>query len=49
MLNNGRSNGRQLVAPTIIEKLATGGGIGAFSNGPDSAGFMGTKDWSYRA
>jgi CubicO group peptidase (beta-lactamase class C family) len=48
MLNNGKYNCRQVVAPTIIEKLATGEDIDAFSNGPDSAGFMGTKHWSYR-
>ena len=42
--NNGKFNGRQVVAPTITEKLATDGGIDAISNCPDPTGFVGTKD-----
>ena len=42
--DNGKFNGRQVVAPTITEKLATDGGIDAISNCPDPTGFVGTKD-----
>ena len=50
MLNDGKNvKGEQVVSKTIIDKLAKGGNIDAFSNGPESAGPMGNKDWSYRA
>lgn len=48
MANEGRFNGKQLVAPSVIEKIAQGGSPTAFSKGPDAEGFM-AKDWTYRA
>ncbi len=48
-LNDGKnSNGDQVVSPVVINKLSKGGNIDAFSNGPESKGVMGNKDWSYR-
>ena len=50
MLNDGKNaQGEQVVSPSIIETLEKGGNIDAFSNGPESSGAMGNKDWSYRA
>jgi CubicO group peptidase (beta-lactamase class C family) len=50
MINDGRFNGRQVVQPAVIEKLAQGGDIKAFDNGPDSDGVVHAKgEWSYRA
>jgi CubicO group peptidase (beta-lactamase class C family) len=50
MINDGRFNGRQVVPPPVIKKLATGGSIEAFDNGPDSDGVVHPKgEWSYRA
>ena len=50
MLNDGKnSNGEQVVSKSIIDSLRKGGNIDAFSNGPESSGAMGNKDWSYRA
>ncbi len=49
MLNNGKFNGRQVVQPAVIEKLAKGGDIKAFDNGPDSDDYVHAKgEWSYR-
>ena len=50
MLNDGKNaQGEQVVSTSIIDTLAKGGNIDAFSNGPESSGPMGNKDWSYRA
>jgi CubicO group peptidase (beta-lactamase class C family) len=50
MLNGGKFNGRQVVQPSVIEKLAKGGSIEAFDKGPDSDGVVHKKgEWSYRA
>ncbi len=50
MINGGEFNGRQVVEPAVIEKLALGGKIEAFDNGPDSDGVVHAKgEWSYRA
>ncbi|MCK5775926.1 MAG: serine hydrolase, partial [Bacteroidales bacterium] len=49
MINDGQFNGQQVVSPEVIQKIAKGGNIDAFSNGPLSAGPMKNKDWSYRA
>lgn len=50
MLNDGKNaQGEQVVSTSIIDSLAKGGNIDAFSNGPESSGAMGNKDWSYRA
>jgi CubicO group peptidase (beta-lactamase class C family) len=49
MINDGKFNGNQVVSPDVIQKIAKGGNIEAFSNGPLSSGPMGNKDWSYRA
>ena len=49
LLNDGTTAGRQIVAPSIIETLETGGSRAAFANGPESTGAMAGGDWSYRA
>ena len=50
MLNDGKNTeGEQLVSSSIIDKLSKGGNVDAFSNGTESKGVMGNKDWSYRA
>ncbi|MEA3301954.1 MAG: serine hydrolase [Pseudomonadota bacterium] len=50
MLNDGKNiKGEQVVSEPIIEDIAAGGNIDAFSNGPMSSGIMADKDWSYRA
>ena len=50
MMNDGKNTqGEQLVSTSIIDKLSKGGNIKAFSNGPESKGAFGNKDWSYRA
>lgn len=49
MLNGGEFNGQAVVDPAVIKQLSDGANIDAFSNGPESAGVMGDKDWSYRA
>ncbi|TCL00353.1 hypothetical protein BXY66_2994 [Shimia isoporae] len=49
MLNDGEFNGQQVVAPEVIQELADGGSIEAFTNGTESKGVMGGNDWSYRA
>jgi len=50
MLNDGKNTkGEQLVSKSIIEKLSKGANVDAFSNGPESKGAFGNKDWSYRA
>jgi CubicO group peptidase (beta-lactamase class C family) len=49
MLNDGKFSGRQVVQPAVIEKLAKGGDIKAFDNGPDSDDYVHAKgEWSYR-
>ena len=49
MLNDGKFNGRQVVQPAAIERLAKGGDIKAFDNGPDSDDYVHAKgEWSYR-
>ncbi|MCL9774247.1 serine hydrolase domain-containing protein [Vibrio methylphosphonaticus] len=49
MLNNGQFNGEQVVAKSIVDTLAKGGNIDAFSNGTEAHGPMANGDWSYRA
>jgi CubicO group peptidase (beta-lactamase class C family) len=49
MINDGRFNGQQVVAPSVIKKLSDGASRQAFSNGPDAKGIMANGDWSYRA
>jgi len=49
MINGGKFNGRQVVQPAVIQKLARGGSIEAFDRGPDSDGIIHPKgEWSYR-
>ncbi len=49
MLNDGKFNGRQVVPSSVIEKLAKGGSIKAFDNGPESDDVVHAKgEWSYR-
>ena len=50
MINGGEFDGRQVVEPAVIEKLAQGGSKEAFDTGPDSDGVVHAKgEWSYRA
>jgi len=50
MKNNGFFNGQQVVAKSVVDKLAKGGSIEAFDNGPDSDDIVHKKgEWSYRA
>jgi len=50
MKNNGYFNGRQVVPKSVVDKLAKGGSIKAFDNGPDSDDVIHKKgEWSYRA
>lgn len=49
MINDGVFNGQQVVAKSIIEKLAAGGDIDAFANGPDVDSNHPGGEWSYRA
>jgi len=50
MLNDGQFNGRQVVPKSVVDKLAKGGSIEAFDNGPDSDDVVNKKgEWSYRA
>jgi len=49
MINGGKFDGKQVIAPAVIKKLSDGGNINAFSSDPDAKGVMGNKDWSYRA
>lgn len=49
MLNDGSAEGRQVVAPAIIDTLEAGGSREAFSNGTEAVGAFAGGDWSYRA
>lgn len=49
MINSGKYDGKQVISSATIKKLSDGGSIDAFSNGSESKGVMGNKDWSYRA
>ncbi len=50
MKNGGKFNGRQVVPAAVIDKIAKGGSIKAFDNGPDSDDVVHAKgEWSYRA
>jgi len=50
MIHDGKFHGRQVVPPAVIRKLARGGSIEAFDQGPDSDGIVHPKgEWSYRA
>jgi len=50
MKNNGFFNGQQVVPKAVVDKLAKGGSIEAFDNGPDSDDIVHKKgEWSYRA
>lgn len=50
MINDGKFDGKQVVSPSVIKKLADGGSIEAFDLGPESDGVVFPKgEWSYRA
>ena len=49
LLNHGSFAGRQVVETGIIDQLAAGGSLDAFSAGPEAVGAFGHGDWSYRA
>jgi len=50
MINGGKFGGQQVVPTDVIAKIAKGGSIEAFDNGPDSDGVVHPKgEWSYRA
>jgi CubicO group peptidase (beta-lactamase class C family) len=54
MINEGKFNGRQVVPSSVIEKIAKGGNIDAFDNGPEADNefvlpVMPKGQWSYRA
>ena len=49
MINDGKFNGQQIVEPGVIEKLAAGGDLDAFANGPDADSNHPGGEWSYRA
>ncbi|ANQ51177.1 serine hydrolase [Flammeovirga sp. MY04] len=50
MINDGKFNGQQVVAPSVIKKLQEGGNIKAFDNGSESHDTIMPKgEWSYRA
>jgi len=50
MLNGGKFNGKQVVPAAVVDKIAKGGSIKAFDNGPDSDDVVHAKgEWSYRA
>ncbi|MFA9396377.1 MAG: serine hydrolase domain-containing protein [Halodesulfovibrio sp.] len=50
MINGGKFDGKQVVSPSVIKKLAGGGTIEAFDTGPESDGVVFPKgEWSYRA
>jgi len=50
MKNGGRFNGHQVVPAAVVDKIAKGGSIKAFDNGPDSDDVVHAKgEWSYRA
>lgn len=49
MLNNGQFNGHQVVPKAVVDKIAKGGNIKAFDNGPESDNVVHKKgEWSYR-
>ncbi len=50
MKDGGKFNGRQVVPESVVDKIAKGGSIEAFDNGPDSDDVVHKKgEWSYRA
>ncbi len=49
LLNDGRADGRQVVAPTIIDSVEAGGSREAFVAGTEAVGAFAGGDWSYRA
>jgi len=50
MKNDGQFNGKQVVPAEVVDKIAKGGSIEAFDNGPDSDDVVHKKgEWSYRA
>jgi len=49
MLNDGKFDGKQIVSPSIIQKLSTGASTEAFYNGSEAHGMMDDHNWSYRA
>jgi len=50
MKNDGFFNDQQVVPKSVVDKLAKGGSIEAFDNGPDSDDIVHKKgEWSYRA
>jgi CubicO group peptidase (beta-lactamase class C family) len=50
MKNGGKFDGKQVVPAEVVDKIAKGGSIEAFDNGPDSDDVVHKKgEWSYRA
>lgn len=50
MINDGKFNGQQVIKPSVIDKIAKGGSINVFDQGPDSDGIVHPKgEWSYRS
>ena len=50
MLHNGAFNGKQVVPASVVEKIAKGGSIKEFDNGPDSDDVVHKMgEWSYRS
>ncbi len=49
MINDGRFAGKQIVSPSIIQKISAGASREAFYNGSEAHGMMDDHNWSYRA
>lgn len=49
LINDGKFDGKQVVPPSIIQKLSAGASREAFYNGSEAHGMMDDGDWSYRA
>lgn len=49
MINNGKFDRKQIVSPSIIQKLSAGASREAFYNGSEAHGMMDDRNWSYRA
>jgi len=49
MINDGKFDGKQVVQPSIIQKLSAGASREAFYDGSEAHGMMDDGDWSYRA
>ncbi|GLS85023.1 serine hydrolase domain-containing protein [Paraferrimonas haliotis] len=49
MLNDGRFNGQEVVAKSVIDSIAAGGDKSAYAKGPNASENMPGGEWSYRA